>query len=146
VLRDLNLNKGSIKNTYHNKLFSICISSENYSLYVSSIDELSAFRLKKNWNQVISQTLFLEFNTDYLIKVTRNDHFEYVTTLSFLTPNGKFNFWKISSGRAQSLIYKLHSCLLDLSYSKNKKIRVKTLKLELIKSISKYINLAFTTK
>ena len=80
--------------------------SEAVSLYGIYKDELSMFRAKKSWTEILESNFLLETNYDYnLNKICSPDKSNYVLQCSFLTACGRYAFWRLTNDQAPEAQY-----------------------------------------
>lgn len=88
------------------------------SLFGIYRDELSLFRAKRNWCEILESNFLLEPGYDYnLNKVSAEDRSNFVLHCSFLTACGRYAFWRLTNDQAPEAQYLIETAHIPNSDS-----------------------------
>jgi hypothetical protein len=83
---------------------------EAVSLFGIYKDELSLFRAKKSWTEILESNFLLESNYDYsLQKTAKPAESSFVLKCSFLTACGRYAFWRLTNDQAPEAQYMIET-------------------------------------
>jgi hypothetical protein len=72
----------------------------------SYTDELSAYRARKVWTQVLETNFLLEWDYDFMLNVSKGmDPSSYLLRCSFVSACGRYAFWRLTHGQASDAQY-----------------------------------------
>ncbi|MDV7396962.1 hypothetical protein RZS08_36525, partial [Arthrospira platensis SPKY1] len=94
------------------KLGDVAISVDTFSLSAPERDELSTFRARKCWKQVLRERMMLEDNHDFQISLIPGEIDGcFRISCTFLTSFGRYAFWRIVSMQAPETLEKIRAAV-----------------------------------
>ncbi len=90
--------------------------SEAVTLFGIYKDELSLFRAKKSWTEILESNFLLEPSYDYTLnKIARLSENSFILQCSFLTACGRYAFWRLTNDQAPEAQYLIETAHIPSS-------------------------------
>ena len=84
----------------------VCFDPDKITLEGYYVDELSAHRAKRSWNDTLENYFLLDSEHDFKLSVQESEQNErYELKATFLTACARYAFWRLTNGQAPEAQY-----------------------------------------
>lgn len=91
----------SLQEKYEFPINSLVYNTDSLSLVGKLGDELSAYRTKRQWLEVLANYFLLEPNRDFALKISASENSdEFTLECSFSSACGRYAFWRLINQQA----------------------------------------------
>lgn len=95
------------------RIGELILSLDSFTLSSPGRDELSIYRAKKCWKQILKERMMLEENHDFrIIVVPAEEARTLYLSCNFLTSFGRYAFWRLVSMQAPDTFDRLNQSVL----------------------------------
>ncbi len=96
----------------------VCYDPEGISLHGLYSDELSAYRARRGWTEILEELFFLESKDDFVVRVTGNrDGARFVLSCEFTSASARYAFWRLTHNQAPEAQYLIETAHIPSSAS-----------------------------
>lgn len=119
----MTLDKLQTSSIWNSELNRICFDPDSGIIIGKYLDELSCYRARKIWSELLEEHFFLQKKTDFEIEITNieNENF-FELKCNFQSACGRYAFWRITNYQSPEVQYLMETAHIPFCESRQEEI------------------------